>query len=147
MKPKLKTSLPLFRLRIDDFTTESLLEWFKSRGIIGNLITKEVSSAGKEHLHCVFASEDKVTALRTSFRRTFPYLTNSRYSFSQNWSKETKSNDMKLYMENNNLEYQDIHIIYILKDGKIESNTLIENPEELDFDKIRKEIGCKPKKR
>jgi hypothetical protein len=48
-------------------------------------------------------------------------------------------------MENNNLQYSDIHIIYILKDGQIMNNTLIENIEELDFDKIRKEIGCKPK--
>ena len=146
MKPKLKTTLPLFRLRIDEFDFTYLLEWFESRGIKGNLVTSEVSSAGKEHLHCVFASDDKVTALRTSFKRTFPGLNNSRYSFSQNWSKETKSNDMKLYMSKHNLNYQDIHIIYILKDGIILSNTLIENTEELDFEKIRKEIGCKPKK-
>lgn len=146
MKPQLKTTLPLFRLRIDDFDPESLKGWFISRGIKGNLITKEVSSLGKEHLHCVFASDCKVTALRTSFKRTFPQLNNSRYSFSQNWSKETKSKDMKLYMEKHNLQYSDIHIIYILKDGQIMNNTLIENTEDLDFEKIRKEIGCKPKK-
>ena len=111
MKPKLKTTQPLFRLRVDNFEANALHSWLHTRGVKGYLISSEVSSAGKEHLHCVFASDDKITALRTSFKRTFPGLNNSRYSFSQNWSKETKSNDMKMYMSKNELKYSDIHII------------------------------------
>lgn len=143
MKPEYETTLPLFRLRVD--AVIPLQKWLISRGIKGNIIVQERSSSGKEHLHCVFASELKITALRTSFRRTFPEIKGTQYSFNQNWSKETKSKDMKLYMKENELSYRDIHIIYILKDNNIISNTLVSNPEELDFEEIRKEIGCKPK--
>lgn len=148
-KSEVKSSEVLFRLRLDcvpvgecdpfEVTTELLLDWFSTQGVIGYLITAEVSSAvEKAHLHVVFLSDKKVTALRTSFRKEFSV----NYSFSQNWSKETKSRDMKIYMDKHALTYQDIHIIYILKDGNIQANTLISNNKELKFDEILKETKC-----
>lgn len=145
MKPKYKTQTQLIRFRIDS-ENESELVSFLQKNSKNILLTKEVSSSGKKHYHSVFASDDKLTTIRTRFKRQFPNILGSKYSFSQNWSKDTKSKDMELYMEKHNLDYQDIHIIYILKDSDIKLNTLIQNPLELDFEKIRKEIGCKPKK-
>jgi len=154
MKPQLETSDHLIRFRIDtprnlqgdDFQIR--LQRFLTKNSKNILLTKEVSSAGKEHYHCVFAADPcaTVTTTRTRFKRAFPEITGSNYSFSQNWSKETKSKDMELYMKKHNLDYQDIHIIYILKDSDICRNSLVLNYNELDFEKIRKEIGCKPKK-
>ena len=154
MKPKLETDNFLIRFRIDtpknlvgdSFQVE--LQRFLTKNSKNILLTKEVSSSGKEHYHCVLAAEPcvTVTTMRTRFKRSFPNITGSNYSFSQNWSKETKSKDMQTYMEKHNLDYQDIHIIYILKDSDICRNSLISNTDELDFEKIRKEIGCKPKK-
>ena len=151
MKPKYKTHLKLIRLRID--YPEHLISHFEkcvhdflNKNSKNILLTKEVSSAGKEHYHAVFASDDKITALRTRFKRQFPNFGGSNYSFSQNWSSETKSKNMQIYMEKNNLEYQDIHIIYILKDSNIKINTLIDNVDELDFSEITREIGIKEKK-
>lgn len=140
MKPEFKSELKntecLFRLRIDSIDYQEIEVWFSTQGIKGYLVTAEVSSAvEKAHLHIVFVSDKKITALRTSFRKLF----NMNYSFSQNWSKETKSKDMKKYMDNYNLTYSDIHIIYILKDGDIKLNTLISNPSELKFNEILKE--------
>jgi hypothetical protein len=154
MKPQYETQNFLIRLRVDtprnlqgeEFTLE--LKRFLTKNSKNILMTKEVSSAGKEHYHVVFALEPcvTVTTMRTRFKRSFPNITGSNYSFNQNWSKETKSKDMQLYMEKHNLDYQDIHIIYILKDSDVHCNTLISNQSELDFEKIRKEIGCKSKK-
>jgi hypothetical protein len=148
MKVKFKSEISqnLFRLRIDNHDSQTLQEWFLKETIKIYLVTAELASVtNKKHMHVVFMSDKKITALRTSFRK-LTNLTGSEYSFSQNWSKETKSKDMKLYMEKHNLNYTDIHIIYILKDSDIKMNTLIENPEELNFEEIRKEIGCKSKK-
>lgn len=155
MKPEFKSELKneevLFRLRLDCIPTEGdqfmetsqkILTWFTQEGIKGYLVTAEVSSAvEKAHLHTVFASEKKITALRTSFRKVFSV----NYSFSQNWSKETKSKDMQKYMDNNKLTYSDIHIIYILKDGNIQINTLISNTNELKFEEILKETKTNKK--
>jgi hypothetical protein len=148
MKLKFKSEISetLFRLRIDNHDYQTLQKWFLKETIKIYLCTAELASATqKKHMHVVFMSDKKITALRTSFRK-MTNLTGSEYSFSQNWSKETKSKDMKLYMLEHELTYQDIHIIYILKDSDIKLNTLIDNPEELDFEKIRKTIGCKSKK-
>ncbi|AXQ65436.1 MAG: hypothetical protein [Circular genetic element sp.] len=151
MKPQLKTRENLIRFRID--YPDHLLKHFEKcvmnflqKNSKNILLTKELALSGKEHYHAVFASDDKLTAIRTRFKRQFPNITGSSYSFNQNWSKETKSRDMELYMERNDLDYKDIHIIYILKDSDIKINTLIENPLEMDFEQIRKEIGCKSKK-
>lgn len=155
MKPKYQTDIRLIRFRIDapDLNKDdpvyikfedTLTDWLiKNSNNI--LCTKEVSSAAKLHYHAVFSSTDKLTAIRTRFKRQFPSYRGSQYSFSQNWSKETKSKDMELYMEKHELNYQDIHIIYILKDSDIKLNSLIENAVELDFEEIRTEIGAIPK--
>lgn len=148
MKPKFETEIleTLFRLRIDNHDYQTLEKWFLKETIKNYLCTAELASAtNKKHMHVVFSSDKKITALRTSFRK-FTNMTGSEYSFSQNWSKETKSRDMQTYMDMHNLTYQDIHIIYILKDSDIKLNTMIKNTEELDFEEIRKTIGCKPKK-
>jgi len=151
MKPQLKTTENLIRFRIDypehlQSRFENSVMNFLQKNSKNILLTKEVSSAGKEHYHAVFASDDKLTAIRTRFKRQFPNYSASSYSFNQNWSKETKSKDMQIYMDKHNLDYRDIHIIYILKDSDIKINTLIENPLEMDFESIRKEIGARPKK-
>ena len=146
MKPQLKTTKNLIRFRIDISSIyETDLIRFLQKNSKNILLTKEVSSSGKNHYHSVMAIDIKLTALRTQFKRSFPDITGSSYSFNQNWSKETKSKDMQTYMDKHNLDYKDIHIIYILKDSDIKLNTLIENPLEMDFEEIRKEIGAKPK--
>lgn len=146
MKPEFETSNSenLFRLRIDNHNHDILLKWFLKETIKNYLCTAELASVTqKEHMHVVFQSDKSITQLRTSFRKFTNYQGN--YSFSQNWSKETKSSDMKTYMDLHDLTYKDIHIIYILKDSDIRLNTLIANAAELDFDEIKKTIGCKSK--
>lgn len=149
MKPKFKSNLNLdnlYRLRIDNQDVDTLYKWFTKETIVFYLCTaEEATQTEKPHLHVVFLSSKKITALRTSLRK-FTGLSGSSYSFSQNWSKETKSLDMKLYMEKHSLSYKEIHIIYILKDSDVRLNTMLDNIEELDFESIRKEIGAKPKK-
>jgi hypothetical protein len=147
MKPQFKTTENLIRFRIDISSIHEIdLIRFLQKNSKNILLTKEVSSSGKNHYHSVLSIEIKLTSLRTKFKRSFPDITGSSYSFNQNWSKETKSKDMQLYMDKHDLDYKDIHVIYILKDSDIKVNTLIENPLEMDFEQIRKEIGCKSKK-
>lgn len=149
MKVKFESNINknlLFRLRIDSQDSDRLLNFLRSEKVGGSLITAETASVtGKLHLHSVFESTKKVTAIRTAFKKYYPELTGANYSFSQNWSQATKSKDMKLYMQENNLEYKDIHIIYILKDSNIKYNDLVLNPEALNFATILKTIGHKPK--
>lgn len=156
MKPKFKSNIDkqeLFRLRIDcldsltpSYFGELLSEWFLKETIKNYLVVAEISSVtAKKHLHVVFTSVKKITALRTSFRKCFCH-DSTEYSFSQNWSGETKSRNMRIYMERNELDYKDIHIIYILKDKNILLNTLVQNTDDLDFTKITNEIGEQSKK-
>lgn len=147
MKPEFETpnSENLYRLRIDNHNYQILNKWFLKETIKNYLVTAELASVTqKEHMHVVFQSNKKITSLRISFRKFTNYEGN--YSFSQNWSKETKSKDMQKYMQEHQLTYKDIHIIYILKDSNIKLNTLIRNAADLDFDKIKNTIGCQSKK-
>lgn len=151
MKPKYKTEIEInkiYRLRIDITKTHEIGDVLQFlEGLSTYIICCEEDGAGtvKRHIHCVFVSNTKITAIRTQFRRTFTEMCGSKYSFNQNWSSETKSANMSRYMNNHDLSYTDIHIIYILKEGNIIYNSLVENPEELSFSKILEEIKENPK--
>lgn len=125
----------LFRLRMDNDIPES---FFLSMEIEYYITIQETSLITKKvHSHSVFYSKDNIYNIRKSFTRFYPFINKTKYSLAQNWNKETKGKDLERYMNENELSYQDIHILYILKDVEQENqigilnNSLISNINEL----------------